>query len=128
MINSSSQPANLNLSSAPISEPTLEQINKKQYGDQLRAQMEQKKWRAQQEKIEERIQVKPTFIVGLTVKKLRRFLITRWWRSTIKRYLRKYNCNQSIKIMRQLGEIPWTLTLNQFNGMVRLFYLINQIS
>ncbi|CAD8133163.1 unnamed protein product [Paramecium octaurelia] len=55
MINSQSQPIHLNQSAFPISEPTLEQINKKQYGDTLKQQIEQKKMRQQQEKIQERL-------------------------------------------------------------------------
>ncbi|CAD8144449.1 unnamed protein product [Paramecium octaurelia] len=55
MINSQSVPNLLNSSALPISEPTLEQINKKQYGDTLRQQIEQKKIREQQEKIQERL-------------------------------------------------------------------------
>ncbi|CAD8139635.1 unnamed protein product [Paramecium pentaurelia] len=55
MINSQSQPIHINQSAFPISEPTIEQINKKQYGDTLRQQIEQKKMRQQQEKIQERL-------------------------------------------------------------------------
>ncbi|CAK75208.1 unnamed protein product (macronuclear) [Paramecium tetraurelia] len=55
MINSQSQPNHLNQSAFPISEPTLEQINRKQYGDTLRQQIDQKKMRQQQEKIQERL-------------------------------------------------------------------------
>ncbi|CAD8053212.1 unnamed protein product [Paramecium sonneborni] len=55
MINSQSQHNLINSSAFPISEPTLEQINKKQYGDTLRQQIEQKKMRQQQERIQERL-------------------------------------------------------------------------
>ncbi|CAD8144324.1 unnamed protein product [Paramecium pentaurelia] len=55
MINSQSVPNLQNSSALPISEPTLEQINKKQYGDTLRQQIEQKKIREQQERIQERL-------------------------------------------------------------------------
>ncbi|CAD8059352.1 unnamed protein product [Paramecium sonneborni] len=55
MINSQSVPNLQNSNALPISEPSLEQINKKQYGDTLRQQIEQKKMREQQEKIQERL-------------------------------------------------------------------------